>query len=322
MNISYNWLKTLLDFNWDVQALAERLTMIGHAVEDVHYLGEGLGQVVVGRAVGVRPHPGADRLRLVTVEYGGPGPVEVVCGAPNVEEGKNYPLALAGSVLPGGMEIKKAKIRGVESCGMLCSEQELGFSEQAAGLLELDGSLEPGMPLIQALDREDWCLELEITANRGDMWSHLGAARELQQYAGSRVKLPDAAVTEGALGIDSVTSVTLEDPEGCPRYMARVIDGVTVGPSPAWLIHRLEAVGQRSINNVVDVTNFILFELGQPLHAFDLDHLGGKRIVVRKARPGEKLITLDEVERMLEPAMTVIADAGEPVALAAHYPSQ
>ncbi|MBN2288402.1 MAG: phenylalanine--tRNA ligase subunit beta [Candidatus Glassbacteria bacterium] len=316
MNLSYNWLKTLLDFDLDPHGLAERLTMLGHEVAGVQYLGEGLERVLVGRVLAVRPHPKADRLRLATVDYAGPGPVEVVCGAPNVMEGKNYPLALVGAVLPGGMEIKQARIRGVESSGMLCSEIELGLSDEASGLMELDGSLEPGIPLIRALGREDYRLVLEVTANRGDMWSHLGAARELQQFAGSRVRLPESALQESGVRIDELTSVTLEDSEGCPWYMARVIDRVKVGPSPRWLVERLEAVGQRSINNVVDVTNYILFELGQPLHSFDLDRLAEKRIVVRKAAAGEKIVTLDEVERTLAPAMTVIADAAEPVAVA------
>jgi phenylalanyl-tRNA synthetase beta chain len=316
MNYSYNWLKTLLEFEMDPDQLAERLTMIGHEVEEVRYLGQGLERVMVGRVVAVKPHPQADRLRLVTVDYAGAEPVEVVCGAPNVMEGKNYPLALEGAVLPGGMEIKRARIRGIESCGMLCSEKELNLSEEASGLMELDDSLKPGMPLIQALGRDDYRLVLEITANRGDMWSHLGAARDLQQFSGSKVRLPDAGVRESGRKIDSLTSVTLEDPQGCPRYMARVICDVKVGPSPAWLVERLEAVGQRSINNVVDVTNYVLFELGQPLHAFDLDRLGEKRIVVRKARDGEKMITLDEVERTFDTTMTVIADASESVAVA------
>jgi len=316
MNLSYNWLKTLLDFKMDPHQVAERLTMIGHEVEDVRYLGQGLDRVVVGRVLSIGPHPKADRLRLVTVDYGGREPVEVICGAPNVMEGKNYPLAQVGAVLAGGMKITRAKIRGVESCGMLCSERELGFSDEAAGLMELEDSLEPGTLLVKALKREDYRLVLEITANRGDMWSHLGAVRELQQFAGSRLELPDSAPRETSRRIDSLTSVTLKDPLGCPRYMARVIEGVAVGASPGWLVERLQAVGQRSINNVVDVTNFVLFEIGQPLHAFDMDRLAGQRIVVRKAAAGEKILTLDEVERVLEPGMTIIADARDPVAVA------
>ena len=316
MNLSYNWLKTLLDFEMDPRQVADRLTMIGHEVEDVQYLAEGLERVMVGRVLSIRPHPKADRLRLATVDYAAAEPVEVVCGAPNVMEGKNYPLALVGAILPGGMEIKEARIRGVESCGMLCSEKELRLSDEASGLMELDDSLQPGIPLVKALGREDYRLVLEITANRGDMWSHLGAVRELQQFVGSRVRLPESAPREGSRKIESLTSVSLEDPEGCPRYMARVIEGIEVGPSPGWMVERLEAVGQRSINNVVDVTNFILFELGQPLHAFDLDRLVENRIVVRKAGAGETMVTLDEVERVLEPSMCVIADAREPVAVA------
>ena len=316
MNLSFNWLKTLLEFEMDSRQVADRLTMIGHEVEEVEYLGQGLEQVRVGRVLSIRPHPKADRLRLVAVDYAGREPVEVVCGAPNVMEGRNYPLALVGAVLPGGMEIKKARVRGIESCGMLCSERELGLSDDVTGLMELDDSLKPGTPLIQALGREDYRLILEVTANRGDMWSHLGAVRELQQFTGSLTRLPDSTPRESGLKIDSLTSVTLEDARGCPRYMARVIDGVKVGPSPGWLVERLEAVGQRSINNVVDVTNFILFELGQPLHAFDMDRLKENRIIVRKAVNGERMLTLDGEERALKSTMTIIADAVQPVAVA------
>jgi len=316
MNISYNWLKSLIDFDLDPHELAERLTMSGHEVEEMSYLGEGLEGIVVGRAAGIRPHPDADKLKLVEVDCGRGENVEVVCGAPNVKQGGLYPLALQETTLPGGFKIKKTKIRGVESCGMLCSEAELGLSDDAAGLMELDSGHEPGTPLAAAISRDDWLLVLEITANRGDMWSHLGAARELQPFAGKNLTLPPSDCEERGMEIESLTSVKIEDPVGCPRYMARVILDVKVGPSPRWLVERLEAVGQRSINNIVDVTNYVLFELGQPLHAFDMDKLEEKRIVVRKARKGETILTLDEIARRLTTKMTVIADAQKPVAVA------
>jgi len=316
MKISYNWLKSLIDFDLTPAELAERLTLNGQAVEELHRLGAGLDGVVVGRATAIRPHPGADRLRLVSVDYGEGRSVEVVCGAPNAAEGGTYPLALEGAVLAGGFEIKRAKIRGVESCGMLCSERELGISEDASGLMELDGALAPGTPLAAALGREDWLLLLDLGANRGDMWSHLGAAREVQAFAGTKIVYPESKPVETDPPVEKLTSVEILDTEGCPRYLARVITEVKIGPSPRWLVERLEAVGQRSINNVVDVTNFILLELGQPLHSFDLDKLGGNRIVVRKAAAGEKITTLDDVVRMLGPAMTVIADETKPVAVA------
>ncbi len=295
MDVSYNWLKSLIDFEIEPHELAERLTMSGHAVEEMQRLGEGLDDVVVARVVSLRPHPNADRLRLAQVDYGAQATVEVVCGAPNVAEGGAYPLAPEGAVLSGGFKIKKAKIRGVESRGMLCSRRELGLSEEASGLMELSGSLAPGTPLAEALGLDDWRLTLEITANRGDMWSLVGAAREIQPFCGNKLRLPPAEPEETGPAVDTLTSVTLDDPQGCPRYMARVVTGVRVGPSPGWLVSRLESVGQRSINNVVDITNFILLELGQPLHAFDLDKLDGNRIVVRRAREGEKIQTLDGV---------------------------
>ncbi len=316
MDVSYKWLKSLVDFDIEPHELAERLTMSGHAVEEMHRLDEGLEDVVVARVVGLRPHPDADRLRLVEVDYGAEATVEVVCGAPNVAEGGTYPLAPEGAVLPGGFKIKKAKIRGVVSRGMLCSQKELGISDESSGLMELDGSLAPGTPLAGALGRDDWRLTLEITANRGDMWSLVGAAREIQPFCGHKLTFPPSEPEETGPPVDSLTSVTLEDPQGCPRYMARVITDVKIGPSPEWLVRRLESVGQRSISNVVDVTNFILLELGQPLHAFDLDKLGENRIVVRRARKDEKIHTLDGIERTLDPSMTVIADAAKPVAVA------
>jgi len=316
MNISYKWLKTLIDFDLSPQELAARLTMLGHAVDELLYLGQGIEGVVVGRATALRPHPDADKLRLVTVDYGAGSTLEVVCGAPNVRQGGLYPLALVGTVLPGGFELKKAKIRGVESQGMLCSEKELGLSDESSGLLELDESARPGMPLPEALGLDDWRLVLDITANRGDMWSQIGAARELQPVARHKLTRPESAPADSGPAIESLTSVEITDSQGCPRYMARVIENVTVGPSPRWLVERLNAVGQRSINNVVDITNFILFELGQPLHSFDLDRLEGKRIVVRKAAEGEQILTLDGVPRKLGAAMTVIADAVKPVAVA------
>ncbi|HUU26204.1 MAG TPA: phenylalanine--tRNA ligase subunit beta [archaeon] len=316
MKISYKWLKTLIDFDMDPHELTERLTMTGHVVDELVYLGQGFDRIVVGRAEAIRSHPGADKLKLVEVSAGGGSKFEVVCGAPNVKVGGCYPLALEGAKLPGGFQIKRSKIRGVESCGMLCSEKELGISEDAAGLMELDSSHSPGTPLAEALGRDDWLLELEVTANRGDMWSHLGAARELQPFVGRKLVLPPSRVTEREPHIGKLTSVIIDDPEGCPRYMARVIVDVKVGPSPRWLVERLESVGQRSINNVVDVTNYILYELGQPLHSFDLDKLEEKRIIVRKARDREKIVTLDGVLRELDLKMTVIADALKPVAVA------
>lgn len=316
MNISYRWLKSLIDFNMSPQALAERFTLLGHAVDELRFLGQGLESVVVGKAVSLRPHPDADKLRLVTVDYGAGSTLEVVCGAPNVRQGGLYPLALVGTVLPGGFELKKAKIRGVESQGMLCSQKELGLSDESSGLMELEGDLHPGMSLPAALGLDDWLLVLDITANRGDMWSHIGAARELQPLTGRKIVRPESVPSENGPDIKGLTSVELRDRQGCPRYMARVIENVTVGPSPRWLIERLQAVGQRSINNVVDITNYILLELGQPLHSFDLDRLDGKRIVVRKAVEGEQILTLDGVPRTLSSGMTVIADAVKPVAVA------
>ena len=226
------------------------------------------------------------------------------------------PVATIGATLPIGLTIKRAKLRGEESHGMLCSEKELGLSEDAAGLMDLPADIPLGTPFSEALGLDDVVFELEVTPNRPDCLSMIGVAREIRAETGNTLKLPQVNFNESETDIQGMTSVTIEAPDLCPRYAARVIQGVKVGASPEWLQQRLESVGVGVINNIVDITNFVLMEYGQPLHAFDYHKLVENRIVVRRAAAGENITTLDEVARELTPDMLVIADAEKPVALA------
>ncbi len=316
MNVTLNWLKTYIDFDFSPDELAERLTMLGIEVESVKQLGVGLEGVVVGKVTSIKPHPNADKLVLCQVDIGETDALQIVCGAPNVYEGMFAPVATIGTELPTGITIKRAKLRGEESHGMLCSEKELSISDDAAGLMELSSDLSIGTPLTEALGLDDVVFELEITPNRPDCLSMIGVAREIRAETGDDLKPPQIDLQEGEVNVNKLTSVTIDSPNLCPRYAARVIRGVKIGESPAWLKQRLESIGVGVINNIVDVTNFVLMEYGQPLHAFDYHKLAENRIVVRRAAEGEKITTLDEEERNLTPDMLVIADAEKPVALA------
>src|SRR5881628_2993914 len=333
MIVSRRWLEALLDRSLDARDIAERLTLHAAAVDAVVPLHQDLGDVLIARVLEVKKHPDADRLSLCLVDRGGGGgPVEVVCGAPNVQAGKTYPYAPVGAVLPGGLKLERKKIRGVESNGMLCSAKELGLGADHTGILELDTAAPPGARFIDAMGIGDHQIVIDVPANRPDLLCHKGVARELGAYFGAPVKLPEIPggqavgrsgrlidrppVRQTAAGVVDGVEVRLEDPEGAPRYMIAVLRGVRVGPSPAWLADRLTAVGQRPINNVVDATNYILLELNQPLHAFDLAKLHGPAVVVRRARPGEKIVTLDGVARTLTADMTAICDAEHPTIVA------
>ena len=316
MNVSIKWLKEYVDFDLPPETLAERLLMLGMEIESIRQLGEGLDRVVIGRINTVEKHPKADKLVLCNVDVGSGADAQIVCGAPNAREGLVAPVALVGAQLPNGLTIKRAKIRGEESSGMLCSEQELAISDEASGLMELPEDTQIGAPIVEALGLDDVVLELEITPNRPDCLSMIGVAREISVTTGNPLKLPEIDVQEETVDVHNLTSVTIADPELCPRYAARVIRGVKIAPSPAWLQRRLETVGIGTINNIVDITNYVLMEYGHPLHAFDYHRLSENRIVVRRAKPGETLKTIDAEERELTPDMLVIADAENPVALA------
>ena len=316
MNVTLNWLKAYIDFEFSPSELADRLTMLGVEVESVKHLGTELEGVIVGSVTSIRPHPNADKLVLCQVDTGETEELQIVCGAPNAREGMLAPVATIGATLPVGLTIKRAKLRGETSQGMLCSEKELGLSGDAAGLMELSTDIPLGTPLSEALGLDDVVFELEITPNRPDCLSLIGVAREIRAETGNPLKLPTVDPQESDINIRDLTSVTIDAPDLCPRYAARVIQGVEVAESPKWLQQRLESVGIGVINNIVDVTNFVLMEYGQPLHAFDYHKLAENRIVVRRARDDEQITTLDEVARELTSDMLVIADAEKPVALA------
>jgi phenylalanyl-tRNA synthetase beta chain len=315
MIVTYNWLKEFVDFDLSPEELSHRLTMAGLEVDVMEKLGEGLDDVIVARLASVEPHPGADRLTLCQVETG-TGTVQVVCGAKNHKAGDLVALAQVGSVLPGDFKIKKSKIRGQVSMGMLCSEKELGLAEESEGIMILPTGLPLGKPFFEALGFKDVRYELGLTPNRPDCLSVAGVAREVAAMVGKQVPFPAVSAKENGPGIASQTSVTVEEPGLCPRYAARLIQGVKIGPSPQWLSRRLKSVGMRSINNVVDVTNYILMELGHPLHAFDFNLLRGRRIVVKRAEEGAVFTTLDGQQQRLSHGDLVICDGEGPVALA------
>ncbi|HLT28941.1 MAG TPA: phenylalanine--tRNA ligase subunit beta [Myxococcaceae bacterium] len=315
MEISLEWLKDYVPVE-GVEQTAARLTDGGLEVEGIRHLGEGLDGVLVAEVKEAVPHPDAERLQVTQVDIGASALLQVVCGAKNFKVGDKVPLATVGSELPGGMKIGRAALRGVDSFGMLCSAKELGLPEGEDGLLILDSSLKPGVPIVEALGLDDSVLTLNVTPNRPDALSHVGVARDLAVLTGTRLTLPPTSCEEGEAAIADALTVRIEAGDRCARYAARVIEGVKVGPSPAWLSRRLEACGVRSINNIVDVTNFVLLELGHPLHAFDLDRLAEKTLVVRTAAAGETLKTLDGKERKLEAGDLVIADAARAQALA------
>ncbi len=316
MKFTLSWLSTFVSIDGlDAAQLADRLTMLGLEVEAVEELYQGLDGILTARVTGVRPHPDADRLTLCDVDTGAET-VQVVCGAPNVRAGLVTAIALPGTTLPGGIKIRKAKVRGQQSLGMLCSARELGLGDDHSGIIELDPDIAPGRSLVEALDLHDTMIEIDLTPNRPDCASVLGIAREVAGLTGAPLGQPVTDVpvlsSEGA-----DFRVTIREPALCPRYAARRLSGVRVGPSPWWLQRQLLAVGMRPINNIVDVTNFVMLEYGQPLHAFDFDRLEGGEIVVRLPGDEERsFTTLDGVERTLLPDMLMICDARRPVAVA------
>lgn len=321
MRVPMKWLQELVPVDMDINSLVDRLDLTGTAVEGTQVLGEALDGVVIGRIATKERHPEADRLWVTTVDVGDDQPRTIVCGAQNFEAGDIVPVALVGAILPGGMEIKRAKLRGVVSEGMNCSARELGLGDDHDGLLILPGDAPVGVPFAQWRGLSDTVLELEITPNRPDCLSMVGVAREVGAITGAAHVTPSSSPQDSGPSIGSSCTVHIAEPDLCPRYTARIIRGVSMGPSPEWLAERVVASGARSINAVVDVTNLVMFELGQPLHAFDLSTLetdadGRAAITVRRAQPGEELITLDGEKRVLDTGMLVIADPSGPVALA------
>jgi len=313
MLISLKWLFDYVDCPLSPERIADGLTMAGLEVESLCLRYTQLKNVLTARIEAVETHPNAERLKICVVSGTG-GLRRIVCGAPNVHAGAIAPLALPGAELPNG-SVREVKVRGELSQGMLCSQKELGLGEDHSGIWILPADTPAGVPLDEALGIRDVLMEVGITPNRGDCLSVVGIAREVAALCKTSVKYASIAVDETGPAIDTLTSVTLDDPSGCPRYTARVIQGLKTGPSPEWLKDRLEAVGVRSINNIVDVTNYVMMELGQPLHAFDFNRLRQRRIVVRKAGVGERFITLDGIERDLAEGAVLICDGAGPVAI-------
>ncbi|MEE8504307.1 MAG: phenylalanine--tRNA ligase subunit beta [candidate division NC10 bacterium] len=313
MKVSFNWLQEFVKIALTPVELAQRLTMAGLEVEGVEEIRPAFKKVVVGRITAM--HPVGEGLSLCRVDVGR-SVVPILSGAQNVAVGVHVPVVLAGGSLLDGRRIEEVLIQGERSVGMLCSEKELGLGEDRTGILVLDEEAVPGVGLSDALKLHDHILEIAITPNRADCLSHYGIAREVAALTGATVRLKAGRLREGKTPVRGVTSVTVEATDLCPQYAARVIQGVRIGPSPFWLRRRLSLSGLRPINNVVDATNYVLLEVGQPLHAFDHARLDGGRIVVRRARKGERMVTLDGLERTLHPEMLVIADAARPVAVA------
>jgi phenylalanyl-tRNA synthetase beta chain len=318
MRVSLNWLKDYVNLTLPPQELADRLTMAGTEVDRIQALGGQWDNISVGQIVAIDPHPNADRLRLATIDLG----VErhtVVCGAPNIEVGQRVPFARVGAELIDGhtgqtVKLKAATIRGIVSEGMACSEKELGLSDSHEGILVLPPDAPLGMPLAQYLG--DTILDLSVTPNRPDCLSVLGIAREAAALTGQPLTPPQEDYPEKDAPIEEMAAVDIIDPDLCPRYCASLISGIKVAPSPRWLQDRLTACGMRPINNIVDVTNYVMLEYGQPLHAFDFATIRGRKIVVRRARQDESIITLDGSERALSRDMLVIADTERAVAIA------
>src|SRR5919106_364210 len=309
MRVPLSWLRDYVDLDRSPAELREALTERGMEVSAIEVAGADWTGVVVGRVLAVERHPNAETLWLTRVDVGGTEPLDIVCGAQNVEVGQLVPTALVGAVLPGERRIERSKIRGAASNGMLCSAIELGVGTDAEGILILGTNNEfpLGSPVAEVLG--EVVLDVDVKPNRGDALSMVGLAREIAAFPGGELRLPSVDLTESDEPVDSHVSVEIEAPDLCPRFTARWIDGVRNGPSPDWMQRRLIAAGMRPISAVVDVTNYVMHELGQPQHAYDADAVPGGRIVVRRGRSGERLETIDHVERGLDDRMLVIADA-------------
>ncbi len=318
MKVPFSWLRECASVSVSAKEIAERLTMAGLETGVTETTGGSWDSIMVGQIVALEPHPNADRLRLATIDFG-QGQSKVVCGAPNVRVGDKVPFAQVGAELIDGhsgkkARLKPAKIRGVASEGMACSEKELGISDSHEGVLVLPADAPLGVPLAEYLG--DSVLDLEVTPNRPDCLCVLGVAREAAALTGHEMHVPPPVYEETGPQIGGLVRVEIADPDLCRRYCASLVEGIKIGPSPAWMQQRLAACGMRPINNIVDITNYVMLEYGQPLHSFDFHKIGGATIVVRRARPGEKLTSLDGVVRDLRPDMLVIADQSVPVAIA------
>ena len=324
MKVPLSWLKDYVDVDIPVEELAQKLFSCGLEVEELVYVGQEIDRCVVGRIESIVPHPDSDHLQICVLNCGAHGEaIQIVTGAHNIRTGDLVPVALDGSSLHGGVKIKKGKLRGVESCGMLCSGEELGINDDwyegadVNGILLLHGDPALGSDISPVVGLDDYVLDIAVTANRPDCQSVYGIAREVAALLGKPLRpLALGYTADDALSTAAEVTVTVEAPDLCPRYIAHYVAGLNDAPTPLWMRRRLALCGLRSIRNVVDITNFVLLEMGQPMHAFDISHLAGKKIVVRRAKEGEKIVTLDEKEFTLHPENLAICDAEKPVALA------
>lgn len=325
MQVSIKWLKDYIDFDWTAEELADRFTMAGVPVENVIHADEGLDKVITGRIEQIEAHPDSDHLQVCQMNVGTGENIQIITGAQNVREGQIVPVAMIGAKLPNGMHIKKGKLRGLPSNGMLCSAGELHLDlsrlteEEKDGIYILPADTAVGVPVKDVLGLDDVVLEFELTANRGDCFSVFGLVREISVLTGNQPHWPEIAVKEDAAeaSADLVNCAIDESAEKlCDRYSARVMENVKIGPSPDWMQQRLESAGIRAINNVVDVTNFVMLELGQPMHAYDYDKIEGHTLTARQAKAGENLHTLDDSSRLAKGDELVIADAAHPAGLA------
>ena len=327
MNISYNWLKEYIDFRLSPEELADALTSIGlevGTVEEVESIRGGLRGIVIGKVLTCVEHPNSDHLHITTVDLGNGEPTQIVCGAPNVAAGQTVVVATVGTTLYDGdneFSIKKSKIRGVESFGMICAEDEIGIGTSHDGIIVLNEEVKPGTPAAEYYNlKSDWLIEVDLTPNRVDAASHYGVARDLSAWLAchaepSQLHRPsvEAFATDRP---DGAVAVEVDDYEACPRYSGVTIRNIKVGESPEWLKNYLSAIGQRPINNIVDITNFILLGMGQPLHCFDVDKIDGGKIVVRKCKQDTPFTTLDGVERKLDERDLMICNADKPMCIA------
>ena len=315
MNLSMSWLKDYVDVEADIKDYVEDITLSGSKVEGYTIIAGDIKNVVVGKVLSIEKHPDADKLVVTKIDVGDGEPLQIVTGAKNLYVGAYVPVALSGSTLANGVKIKKGKLRGVESNGMLCSVEELGcdrhdFPEAPEnGIYIFPNEEKLGADVVDVMDLKDEAVEFEITSNRPDCFSIIGLARETAATYKKELKYPEITVKEEADGdINSMISVDIENSELCPRYVARVVKNVKIGPSPRWMRKRLRSVGIRPINNIVDITNYVMEEFGQPMHAFSIDTIADRHIIVRNAKEGEKFTTLDGIERALDSSMLVIAD--------------
>lgn len=315
MQVSYSWLKELVDFDWSPEELAERMTLSG-AEAEVEYLTDiPFDNIVIGHILECDPVPETDHLQECIVDNGREK-IQVVCGAPNAAKGQKIVLAEVGAELKGGLKIKKAKLRGVESNGMICSERELGISEDHSGIMILDEKAPVGKPFFKTMGLDDAIIKLDLTPNRPDLMSVTGVARDIACLAGRKMKRPEFKLGEKSDKADNYIKIKIDDPEACPRYGARMIMNLKIGESPWWIKRKLMLCGFRPISNVVDITNLVLMETGHPLHAFDYDTLKNKEIVVRRAKNKEKFTTLDGKEHVMSPDVLLITDGKDPIGTA------